>query len=109
MATHDASGFTSGLLIGLIMGAAAAHYLENTEEGKDILATLKDRAGDALKEAKENPALAEKIAQLEETMNAARATINQAAEKVVEVTEEPVKSAPKKKNLFQKMGVSLKK
>jgi hypothetical protein len=109
MAAHDASGFTSGLLIGLIVGASAAHYLENTEEGKEILAALKDRASDALHDAKENPALAEKIAQLEATMNAARATINQAAEKVVEVTEEPVKSAPKKKNLFQKMGVSLKK
>jgi hypothetical protein len=109
MATHDASGFTSGLLIGLIMGAAAVHYLENTEEGKDVLAALKDRAADALKDVKENPALADKIRELEATMNVARETINQAAEKVVEATEEPAKPAAKKKNLFQKMGVTLKK
>ena len=64
---QDSSGFTAGLLPGLVTGAASAD--------------------------------------LQKTMDAARATINNAAERVVEATE-PAKPAPKK-NFFQKMGASL--
>lgn len=102
---HDSSGFTAGLLLGLVTGAASAHFLLNTEKGKEMLEQLKENAGDAIKELGDNPALADKINELQKTMDAARATINSAAEKVAEVTG-PVKSTPKK-NFFQKMGASL--
>ncbi len=102
---HDGSGFTAGLLLGLVTGAASAHFLMNTEKGKELLATLKDNAGDAIKELGDNPILAGKIADLQKTMDAARATINTAAEKVAVATELP-KHAPKK-NFFQKLGASL--
>lgn len=102
---HDGSGFTAGLLIGLVTGAGAAHFLMNTEKGQELLASLKENAGDAIDEIKNNPVLAEKIEDLQKTMDQARATINQAAEKVAEATEQE-KPAPKK-NFFQKMGSSL--
>ena len=101
---HDSSGFTAGLLLGLVTGAASAHFLMNTEKGKELLNTLKENAGDAIKELGDNPALADKIADLQKTMDAARATINQAAEKVVTATET---KKPAKKNFFQKLGASL--
>lgn len=102
---HDSSGFTAGLLLGLVTGAASAHFLMNTDKGKELLASLQEKAGDALAEIKDNPALAEKISDLQKTMDQARATINTAAERVAEATE-VAKPAPKK-NFFQKMGSSL--
>lgn len=102
---QDSSGFTAGLLLGLVTGAASAHFLMNTDKGKDLLDKLKENAGDAIKDLGDNPALADKIADLQKTMDAARATINTAAEKVAAATE-PTKPAPKK-NFFQKMGASL--
>lgn len=103
---HDSSGFMSGLTLGLILGAAGAHYLNNTDAGKEVMKNLKAKAGDALESVKDNPMLMEKLSELEKTMEAAKATINAAAEKVVEATES---SSPKgkKKSFFQKMGVSL--
>ena len=103
---HDPSGFMSGLTLGLILGAAGSHYLNNTEQGKEVMKNLKEKAGEALESVKDNPVLMEKLSELEKTMEAAKATINAAAEKVVEATEA---SSPKskKKSFFQKMGVSL--
>lgn len=101
---HDASGFTSGLLLGLVLGAAGIHFLSSSEEGKEILKRLKDNTSEALKDIGQNPALAEKIQDLQKTMDAARATINNAAERVAEATEV---QKPSKKNFFQKMGASL--
>lgn len=111
--SHDSTGFTAGLLLGLVTGAASAHFLMNTEKGKQILETLKENAGDAIKELGDNPALADKISDLQKTMDAARATINTAAERVAEATDNSNFTSPKrseggpKKNFFQKMGASL--
>lgn len=102
---HDSSGFTSGLLLGLVLGAAGIHFLSSSEDGKEILARLKATASDTMKDLGNNPMLASKIEELQKTMDQARATINNAAEKVAEATED-VKHAPKK-NFFQKMGASL--
>lgn len=102
---HDGSGFTSGLLLGLILGATGVHFLSDSEEGKEILSRLKDSASETIKDLGENPALSDKIKELQKTMDAARATINTAAERVVEATETS-KPIPKK-NFFQKMGASL--
>ena len=108
---NDSSGFTAGLLLGLVTGAASAHFLMNTDKGKELLETLKDNAGEAMEAIKDNPALADKIADLQKTMDKARATINQAAEKVADATlpaqaGETAKPSSKK-NFFQKMGASL--
>jgi hypothetical protein len=103
---HDSSGFMSGLTLGLILGAAGSHYLNNTEQGKVVMKNLKEKAGEALESVKDNPVLMEKLSELEKTMEAAKATINAAAERVVEATE-PTHSKSKKKSFFQKMGVSL--
>ena len=100
----DRSGFASGLLVGLIAGAAGAHYLNNTEKGQELLAGWNEKAGEALKELGDNPDWADKIEDLQKTMDVARATINSAAEKVVTATD-PSKST--KKNFFQKMGTAL--
>jgi hypothetical protein len=101
----DSSGFTSGLLLGLVLGAAGIHFLSSSDEGKEILSKLKESASNTLKDLGENPALSEKIQDLQKTMDAARATINSAAERVAEATETS-KPSPKK-NFFQKMGASL--
>ena len=107
---HDASGFASGLLLGLVLGAAGIHFLSSSDEGKEILSRLKDNASETLKDLGDNPALSDKIAELQKTMDAARATINTAAEKVVDATE-PVGarrgSPAHKKNFFQRLGASL--
>lgn len=101
----DSSGFVAGLAVGLVLGAGGAYYLNSTKQGKELLEQLKLKAGEALEAVKDSPHLADKIADLQKTMDKARATINDAAEKVVEATE-PTKPAPKK-NFFQKMGASL--
>lgn len=101
---NDSSGFTAGLLLGLVTGAASAHFLMNTDKGKELLETLKENAGDAIESIKDNPALADKIADLQKTMDQARATINTAAEKVADATQT---KKPTKKNFFQKLGASL--
>lgn len=101
---NDSSGFTAGLLLGLVTGAASAHFLMNTDKGKELLETLKENAGDAIKELGDNPALTDKIADLQKTMDKARATINNAAEKVAGATQT---KKPTKKNFFQKLGASL--
>lgn len=100
----DRSGFASGLLLGLIVGAAGAHYLNNTEKGQELLANWKEKAGDTLKELGSNPDWADKLADLEKTMEIAKATINATAEKVVAATEP---ARPVKKNFFQRMGTKL--
>jgi hypothetical protein len=105
---HDPSGFMSGLTLGLILGAAGAHYLNNTEPGKEVLKGLKEKANDAMAAVKDNPLLMEKLSELEKTMEAAKATINAAAEKVVDATDPSTKKS-KKKSFFQKMGISLRK
>lgn len=89
---NDSSGFTAGLFLGLVTGAASAHFLMNTDKGKELLETLKTNAGEAIKDLGENPALAEKIADLQATMDRARAAI---------------KPISPKKNFFQRMGASL--
>lgn len=101
---NDSSGFTAGLLLGLVTGAASAHFLTSTKKGQELLTTLKANAGDAIKELGDNPALADKIADLQKTMDVARATINTAAERVAGATETKKST---KKNFFQKMGASL--
>lgn len=112
-ANHDSSGFTSGLLLGVVLGAAGLHFLTSSEEGKTILAKLKENASETLKDLGDNPALADKIADLQKTMDQARATINNAAERVAEATDKSAFTSPKhseggsKKNFFQKMGASL--
>ena len=102
---HDPSGFMSGLTLGLIFGAAGSHYLNNTDQGKEVMKGLKEKAGEALESVKDNPMLMEKLSELEKTMEAAKATINAAAGRVADATE-PTKSS-KKKSFFQKMGVKL--
>ncbi|GAB4026144.1 MAG: hypothetical protein Fur0011_0790 [Candidatus Microgenomates bacterium] len=105
---HDPSGFISGLTLGLILGAAGSHYLNNTEAGKEVMENLKAKAGNTLESVKANPMLMAKLSELEKTMEAAKATINAAAERVVEATGS-TSPKTKKKSFFQKMGVSLKK
>lgn len=109
----DSSGFASGLLLGLILGGAGG-YLLSTEKGQEILANLKENGGEKLKEIMDNPAIADKLADLESTMKQARATlenasadaqakIHDAASRVAEVTAPP----EPKKTFFQKHGISL--
>lgn len=99
---NDSSGFSAGLMLGLIIGGAGGYYL-STDQGKEILDKLKGEAGEKVKEILDNPSVANKLADLEATMQQAREVVNQAATKVADVT---AKSEPKK-NFFQKMGVSL--
>ena len=41
----DSSGFVSGLMIGLVAGAAGAHFLQNTEKGRELFEKLKEQVG----------------------------------------------------------------
>lgn len=98
----DSSGFSAGLLLGLIIGGAGG-YLLSTEKGQELLASLKEGAGDKLKEFTSNPALADKLSELEGVMQQARQVVNQTASKVAESTAEP----PKKKLFFSRSGLRL--
>lgn len=113
---HDSSGFTTGFFLGLLVGGAGG-YLLSTDKGKELLENLKDNAGDKLAELADNPKLADKLAELESTMAAARASlsensqaarerVHQAAEQVAEVTAP--ENPQKKKRTFFKRGRSLK-
>lgn len=98
----DSSGFSAGLMLGLILGGAGGYYL-STPQGQDIVAKLKGEAGDKLKEMLDSPEISTKLAELESTMQEARAVINQTAVKVATATE--VKEP--KKTFFQRAGLSL--
>lgn len=109
----DTSGFAAGLLVGLILGGAGG-YLLSTDKGQELLENLKEGAGDHFREFLQNPALAEKLADLEKTVEQARAVmahtaddarahVHAVASQVAEVTAPP---APKK-NFFRSMGESL--
>jgi len=85
--SHDSSGFTAGFFLGLLIGGAGG-YLLTTAKGKELLATLKAVSAEKLEKLAENPALADKLQELETTMAQARSTASPAL-------------APKpKKNLF---------
>ncbi len=102
----DSSGFVSGLMIGLVAGAAGAHFLQNTEKGRELFEKLKEKAGDALESIKDNPALLDKLDDLQRTMDQARAVVNNAASHVADATT-PVSEATNKKSFFQRHGLSL--
>ncbi len=98
----DSSGFATGFFLGLIVGGAGG-YLFSTEKGQELITTLKEHGGEKLKEIVDNPALEDKLKELESTMQQARAVVNQAATQVAERTA----PSPPKKSFFQKHGLSL--
>lgn len=111
----DASGFTSGFLLGLIVGGAGG-YLLSTEKGQELIDQIKENGGEKVKEIMTNPMIADKLADLEKTMAQARATLQNtqgdAQAKVHEVaTQIAEATAPPqpKKNFFQRHGMTLKK
>lgn len=99
---NDNSGFAAGLMLGLIIGGAGG-YLLNSEKGQELLETLKQEFGDKLHGLFDNPNVSAKLADLEETMQQAKALVNKTATKVADVTA----SSEPKKNFFQKHGLSL--
>ena len=114
--SSDANGFTSGFFLGLLVGGAGG-YLLSTEKGKELLADLRDNASDKLTELAENPLIADKLADLEKTMDEARSAvedtsqnakekIHEVASSVAEATAEPKKP---KKNFFFRSGSPLSK
>ncbi|MFH2019164.1 MAG: hypothetical protein ABII80_00905 [bacterium] len=114
--SSDASGFTSGFFLGLVVGGAGG-YLLSTEKGKELLSDLKDNTSEKLAELAENPIIAEKLADLEETMKEARSAvedtsknakdkIHDIASSLAEATAEPEKP---KKNFFFRGGSPLNK
>jgi len=95
----------------------AGGYLLSTEKGKELLGDLRDQASDKLTELAENPLIADKLADLEKTMNEARSAveetsqnakekIHEVASSVAEATAEPKKP---KKNFFFRSGSPLSK
>lgn len=97
----DSSGFSAGLMLGLIIGGAGG-YLLSTDKGQELLAKLKEEGGEKVKEFLDNPQIEGKLAELENVMQQARSVVNQAASQVAEATEDK-----SKKNFFQKHGLSL--
>jgi gas vesicle protein len=111
---QDSSGFTAGLLIGLIIGGAGG-YLLSSEKGQELLDSLKENGAEKLKDLMDNPLIADKLRDLESTMAVARATlsnsagqaqksVHDAAERLAEATAPPKEP---KKNFFKRMGASL--
>lgn len=112
---HDASGFTSGFFLGLVVGGAGG-YLLTTDKGKELVDSLKEMGGDKLKEIADNPKIADKLQELEATMRQARASladnssaardkIHEAAEAVAEAT---ATNQEKPKRTFFRRGNPLK-
>jgi len=110
----DSSGFSAGLMLGLLLGGAGG-YLLSTKEGKKLLENLKSSAGDKLQEFVQNPQVADKLADLEETMKQARQALDSgrdsAIDKVHDVAEKiALETAPdpvKKRNFFFRSGSKL--
>ena len=99
---NESSGFAAGLMLGLIIGGAGG-YLLNSEKGQELLDKLKEEFGDKLGGLLDNPSVSSKLADLEKTMNEAKAIVNETATKVADATASP----EPKKNFFQKHGLSL--
>ena len=108
----DSSGFASGFLMGLVVGGEGG-YLLSTEKGQELLASLKENAGDKLTEVMDNPVIADKLADLETTMQEARATIEsttkEAKSRVHTAAQEVAKATKpvKKKKTFLRRGRAL--
>ena len=99
--------------MGLIVGGAGG-YLLSTDKGKELLANLKDEAGDKLSEIADNPVIANKLAELETTMQEARSAIESttkdARSRVHTAAEEVAKATnPPKKKIFRRRGTPVKK
>lgn len=115
-AHSDSSGFTAGLLLGLIIGGAGG-YLLSSDKGQELLENLKSEAGDKLKSLAENPALADKLSELEGVMQQARATLESGKTEAISQVHDvatrladstaPEPAPPKKKNFFFRSGSRL--
>lgn len=106
-AHHEKSGFTSGIFMGVVVGAAVGYYF-STEQGKEILAKLTKTTSDKIQEISENKDFEETIQVIEEKVEQAREAVSEAANKVAEVSQPlPKKSLPKPR-FFQRSGNPLK-
>ncbi|KKU89276.1 MAG: hypothetical protein UY18_C0001G0008 [Microgenomates group bacterium GW2011_GWF2_47_9] len=107
------SGFSAGVLLGIVLGGAGG-YLLWSEKGQELLDSLKSGASEKILELAENPAIADKLADLETTMRQARATLQNTAEGAESkihsaATFIATSTAPTtpKKTFFRRMGASL--
>lgn len=101
---QDRSGFSAGMMLGLIAGAAVGYFL-TTDKGKELLQKLTDNAEGVIENIRENEVVQEKIAQTQEVLDQARVAVNEKASTVAEATET---SPAKKAHFFQRSGSPLK-
>lgn len=101
---RDRSGFTAGMMLGLIAGAAVGYFL-TTDKGKELLQNLADNTKGAIENIRENEVVKEKIAQTQDVLDQARVAVNEGASVIAEATEAP---PAKKARFFQRSGSSLK-
>ena len=94
---HDRSGFNTGMLLGLVLGAAAGYFF-TTEKGKEILQNLTDNAGEALESLQENEVVQDKLRQAEEAVEHAKEVVDEKLQEVARSQEE------RKPRLFQRAG-----
>ena len=103
---HDKSGFTSGMFMGVVVGAAVGYYL-STEQGKELLARFTEKASGKIQEISKDENIDDAIQVIEEKVEQAREAVNEAAGKVAEATTKTPKAAPKPR-FFQRSGNPLK-
>ncbi|MEI6690217.1 MAG: YtxH domain-containing protein [bacterium] len=107
------SGFSSGFLLGLVIGGAGGYFL-TTDEGRALLKTLTSQFGDKLQDLEGNDTvklLVSKVNEFQveknEALDVAREKVNEVATRVVESTSNA--KPPVKRHLFFSGGSPLKK
>ena len=105
--SESQSGFSSGFLLGLIVGGAGGYFL-TTEKGRALLKNLIAQFGDKLESLEGNDGVKELLAKVKDlqvekdgVIDTAREKVNEVATRVVEATT-PAK--PPKKRFFS--GIS---
>lgn len=96
---YERSGFNSGMLIGLVAGAALGYYF-TTDKGKKVLQQLTDEAGELFEGLQENEAVQTKLKQATEVVDEAKKAIKEKASSP--------KSKPSRPKFFRKSGDPLK-
>ncbi len=85
--SQNNSGFTLGLLVGIVAGAAVG-YFATTDKGKEILEKLADNAGLVLDNVKdkleENQIVQDKLAAAQEAIDQAKEVVGESVQKVTE-------------------------
>lgn len=89
---RDGGGFGAGMMLGIIVGAAAVLFFQS-EQGEKTLNKLKSKAEDAVKDLENNDLVKEKIEEAQRAVLAAKETIESAKAKLTDLNVSSAKES----------------